>query len=90
MRIVRETMPQFRPWTAGPGIGPTIVRQFFAILAREEIPVRVVADRSGMSEVGIGYWRNKKVPSVTNFQAALNSIGYDLKIVRLRGTGDDT
>ncbi|MFK5283469.1 hypothetical protein ACI3PL_28240, partial [Lacticaseibacillus paracasei] len=45
--------------------------------------VSSVADRTGLSRVQIAKWKTKHVPTVTNIEAALNSVGLKLEVVRV-------
>jgi hypothetical protein len=57
-----------------------LVREFFRLLNDEQAHVIDVCRRSGIQRGTISSWRVRSHPAVGNFQAALNSIGYELVI----------
>lgn len=58
-----------------------LVREFFARLEDECTSVTDVAERAGLGLATLVKWKSKHSPTVVSFEAALNVIGCELKIV---------
>ena len=61
-----------------------IVRQFIAILNRERITLTSVAARAGLERHTLAMWRVRRNPNLVTLEAALNAIGYELRVTRAR------
>lgn len=59
-----------------------LVTQFFELLHAEGVPYGDVADRSGISTAAFRAWKFKRAPLIHNLDAALNALGYELRIVK--------
>lgn len=58
-----------------------LVRQFFRELNEQKTTIREVAERASFRCGTISDWRYRREPTLSNFVAALNTIGLDLRIV---------
>ena len=72
---------RFRPLPVPAGI-PAIVRDLFEIMAKQRIGVREAAKRSGVDGNTILTWRLTRSPSINNYEAVANALGYGLRLVR--------
>lgn len=59
-----------------------LVKQLFKTLNTHKKTIPEVSHHSGIPSATISSWRYNRNPNLLNFEAALNSIGYSLKIVR--------
>jgi 2,3-bisphosphoglycerate-independent phosphoglycerate mutase len=71
----------FKPSPVPEGV-PAIVRDLFKIMTEQRIGVREIAKRSGVHGNTILTWRASRVPSISNFEAVANALGYELHLVR--------
>jgi DNA invertase Pin-like site-specific DNA recombinase len=62
-----------------------LVRQFVRELNEQKTTITEVGERSGVRRTTISTWLNRTDASLSNFVAALNAIGLDLKIVEQGG-----
>ena len=60
-----------------------LVKQLLYIVDEQGLAIAKVADRSGVSFQTILRWQNSNIPNLYNFRAVLQSIGYDLKIIKI-------
>lgn len=67
-----------------PSSAHPLVRRFFEILNEDMTVISEVAERAGLQPSCISNWRYRRNPMLPNFEAALNVLGYELKIVRRR------
>lgn len=67
---------------------PPLVRQFFEIMNNEMVSLCDIGPKSGIQYDTISNWRYRSSPTLVLFQAALNALGYDLKIVKLRDVSE--
>jgi hypothetical protein len=76
-----DISPHYRTRKVPDGVDP-LIQSLFKIMNEEFATIRYVADKSGVAKQTIDHWQYKKrVPNLLNFQAALKSLGYDLRIV---------
>lgn len=75
---------RWRGKLAAPVHADPLVHKFFRLLNSQHTQLAEVVKRSGVGYGTIAQWSTKFNPSITNFRAALNVIGYDLAIVRKR------
>jgi hypothetical protein len=61
-----------------------LVRDFTEILNAERITLNEIERRAGISRCVMHKWRIRSNPTIAMLDAALNSIGYELKIVRAK------
>jgi len=54
------------------------------ILSEHPEPYWKVSQRSGVAEGTIKHWYNRYSPILANFEAVLETVGYELKIVKKR------
>jgi len=59
-----------------------LVKELFTILNESGQQLQKVAKRSGVSSSTINEWRWRRSPKVTNLEAVLNSLGFELHIRR--------
>lgn len=57
-----------------------LVRQMFEIMNAERTLISDIAGRAGLRRGTISDWRYRRVPTLANFEAALNALGYELSI----------
>ena len=75
---MRERVPRLKvPERVHP-----LVRRLFELMREEQIGVLDMAARSGMNKNTLRDWRTRTVPIVTNLDACLNVVGYELCIRR--------
>lgn len=60
-----------------------LVRQMTEIQNTVRCGIADLADRSGVSKTAIHNWRHSNVPRVSDLQACLNALGYELVIRRI-------
>lgn len=68
---------------AGPHCHPLVVA-FIAEANKQMTTLQEIAERAGVSRVAISDWRNNRNPSIVTFNAALNVLGLELCIRRIR------
>jgi len=61
-----------------------LVRRLIRIANAKQVTLTEIALESGVAPKTISDWRYRSAPSLTNFEAALNALGYELKIVERR------
>lgn len=66
-----------------PTNGPPLIRRLFQIINQRRFSVASLALRAGVQKDTIHGWRGKFSPTVANFEAVLNALGYELAIVPL-------
>ena len=71
-----------------PSRGLPLVRLLFDLINQENVALSTVSKRSGVSVSTISDWRWRRSPSVTNLEAVLNVMGYELSI-RRKGAEND-
>lgn len=64
-----------------------IVRRLFEIMNSQQTLLREVSRRSGIAYDTISCWRTNRQPSLPNIEAALNAVGYEIKIVPINRKG---
>ena len=57
-----------------------LVYQFAVICRDSDLSLSRISKNAGLAETVVHGWFNHYTPNVTNFTAALNSLGYDLAI----------
>jgi hypothetical protein len=62
-----------------------LVRRLIRIANARQVTLTEIALESGVSPKTISDWRYRSAPSLTNFEAALNALGYEIKIVERKG-----
>lgn len=65
-----------------------LVRQLFELMNKEMVVMRDLAPKAGIQPCTISTWRYRSSPTLPLFQAALNALGYDLRIVPLRDVSE--
>lgn len=63
-----------------PVSGHPLIKKFFRIMNAERATQKQVAERAGLDKHTVGDWRKKSEPTISNFDAALNVLGYRLSI----------
>lgn len=61
-----------------------LVRRLIECANEQKTTLSEMAERAGQSPKTISDWRYRSTPSLANFEAALNAIGYELKIVETK------
>jgi len=61
-----------------------LVRRLIELANNEKASIQEIAERSGLQARTISNWRYCCQPSLANYEAALNALGYELKIVERR------
>jgi transcriptional regulator with XRE-family HTH domain len=80
---------RFRPLAAPVGVS-AIVSDLFELMTRRKVSISEIADESGINKNTIYTWRISRVPSITNFEAVANALGYKLRLVEIPpGSADD-
>jgi hypothetical protein len=67
-------------------VHPT-VREFFRLLNAEKTTLTEVGQRGGFRRRTLSAWRYNREPRVSNLDAALNVMGYELVVRRRRDVG---
>jgi len=60
---------------------PQLVRELFDLMAAHKRSMNALARAAGLGVGSISNWGHSHIPSITNFEAALNALGYRLAIV---------
>ena len=61
-----------------------LVRQFFEIAHRQGKSLQRIADVAGLSRASLHYWGVRGHPSIGNFEAAANVLGYEIVLQKMR------
>lgn len=69
--------------------GNPIVKFLFEEMHRQRCCQLDLSERVGLHRDTLRNWRTRHNPSVDMMEAALNHLGYTLKVVRLKTAGDD-
>ena len=80
MPALNTDRPRLRQHTV-PAHAHPLVRLLFQELRTKQIPMHDLCRRSGLSINTVINWRAANAPNLTNIEAALNAIGYDLVAV---------
>jgi len=62
-----------------------LVRRLFEIMNQQMVCMTDVAPRAGFRRRTLAEWGARRNPTITNFEAVLNALGYELRIVRRIG-----
>jgi hypothetical protein len=65
-----------------------LARRFFEIAERQQVALTDVSERAGLCHATLVKWRYRHAPLVPTLEAALNVLGYELRIVRRRDPAD--
>lgn len=79
----RRKRPIARPRHAHP-----LVRQLVDLLNESPVTLRDVGRRAGLAGSTIGSWWGSANPTIHNFDAVLNTIGFELRICPKNPDGD--
>jgi DNA-binding phage protein len=60
------------------------VRRMFEIINQEGCTLEELAARSGVDSQAMNSWRSRKSPQLVTFEAVLNALGYQLRIVAIK------
>lgn len=63
-----------------PPLAHPLVRRLYAELIRQQVPVRVLSDKSGVSRQTIREWRTRTRPKLEDIEACFNVLGYELTL----------
>lgn len=81
--MMRRPHPKRQARPLAPHAHP-LVRQFFTLMEGEGIALTDTAGRAGLGVATLVKWKYRHMPQLDTFMAALNVIGYELRIVRQR------
>jgi len=73
---------KFYKHTVPTNINPLVI-QFFKIVNAQQIAFTTLEKKSGVTRACFYRWRETNSPTITCFQAVLNALGYDLRIVKM-------
>lgn len=80
---MRTPNPKHQTCPIAPRAHP-LARRFFEIVERQRASLTDVSDRSGLGLATLVKWKYRHAPTVTALEAALNVVGYELRVVRRR------
>ena len=75
------------PWGKPLKVHPAqhkLVHELFAIMLRQHMTMKDMSARAGLDYVSVGKWKYLHTPTIANFDAALNVLGYRLAIIPVR------
>lgn len=84
---MRTPHPKRRACPVAPHAHP-LARRFFEIAGQQGVAVTDVAERSGLALATLVKWKSRHAPTVPTLEAALNVLGYELRIARRRDAAD--
>lgn len=58
-----------------------LIRQMVQIANRDMTTMREIGERAGLRAETVSNWRYRASPRLADFEAALNALGYELRIV---------
>lgn len=61
-----------------------LVKHFFLLKEQHEVSTRDLERTSGVSKSTINEWQWRCSPQLVSFEAALNAMGYELRILKRR------
>lgn len=70
-----------------PKTGSTLIRSLFEAVDKTDMTLAEIGKRSGISMQSLVNWRSGMQPTLTNIEAVLNVVGYELAIKK-RNTPD--
>jgi hypothetical protein len=65
-----------------------LIKRLFELAHEQRIALLDVEEKAGLGHATMVKWKNSRKPQLENFEAALNVLGYELKIVRKRDEGE--
>lgn len=65
--------------------GP-LIQQLFDLIDRSKLSLWHIGKRTGVASSAMAFWRYRSSPTLHNFVAVLNFLGYDLVIVERNHT----
>jgi len=65
-----------------------LVRQILNEIRQSEMTLSAIAHKSGVSESAIKGWRTQYQPSLGCLEAVANTLGYQLLLVPINGSGE--
>lgn len=79
-RLIRQQRRRIGLTKIVPTKGSKLVRRFFELLNEERVTMAAVSRVSGVGESTMYRWRESYEPTLGNFEACLNAMGYELMI----------
>jgi len=79
--MLRRPNPKHRISPIAPKAHP-LARRFFELLEAEGVALTDIAQRAGLHHVTLSKWKRSHAPTVVALEAALNVLGFELRIVR--------
>ncbi|MBE0529504.1 MAG: hypothetical protein IH626_01670 [Rhodospirillales bacterium] len=61
-----------------------LVRRFFEIAEEQQVALTDVSERGGLGLATLVKWKYRHSPTIVTFEAALNVVGYELRVVPRR------
>lgn len=83
--IARRPNPKYQSRPIQSAAHP-LARRFFQIAEAQSIAISDIADRSGLALATLVKWKYRHAPTVAALEAALNVLGYELRVVRRQST----
>ena len=80
----RRPHPHRRQCPVAPQAHP-LARRLFELIDGQGAALTTVAERAGLAVATLVKWKYRHAPTVTALEAALNVLGYELRIVPVRG-----
>jgi hypothetical protein len=60
------------------------VRFLFEEIDRQQVRMKHLSERTGITATAMAKWRTHHSPNIDNIEAALNALGYTLKIRKIK------
>ena len=68
--------------------GSPVVQSLFKIAREANMTQKELAEKTGIVATTLKSWRMRNQPRITDLEAALNALGYELKVVNLPEAAD--
>lgn len=81
--MLRRPNPHYIACPVAPRAHP-LAREFFRLLGQAGVSMTDVAERAGLGLATVVKWKYRHVPKIDTFEAALNVLGYELRVVPRR------
>ena len=77
-----------RPVTPPTHTSP-LVRRLYELMHEQQIGYQALSERSGVPDGSLTAWRKRYRPNLLSFEAALNALGYELRIMKRRDVSEN-
>ena len=81
--VLRRPHPKRAACPVAPHAHP-LAREFFELLDRQGVALTDIAARAGLGVATLVKWKYRHAPTVVALEAALNALGYELRIAPAR------